>query len=431
MESSSGVGADNFAPRPRGQITYGTRLPDGAILDLVDAGDRDALSVLSWDGKEILIRPLMNRGGIVYQPPRLHPSIRQAMRFPSGASGYGTILELFTRVASACGEHLGLPEDYSAFATCWILSTWVPELLQIPPTLCIRGGFMQVCTALRMVGALCRRALLVAELSRQLPFFLCPTLLVNGPRLKNEDQRAFWRAANFGLFIAGTKNTVRSLRCTKAVVLQGDESPQAWGPEAMFLILPQAELPPVNDAQLADIAAEFQPKLEMFRLRLLSGADPFVPPSHPLAKFQLARNLGACVPQDTEVVRLLTSLMELHQQDLSAQRFCDPWMAILQAIWTPSHEQREMSVGEITDRVNALLQSLGDIYEYNSKEIGWKLRNLQLSTSSNGKRKILRFSDENRRRIHQCFREWGLELPFFDNCVNCKELQTNEQKPVA
>ena len=115
---------------------------------------------------------------------------------------------------------------------------------------------------------------------------------------------------------------------------------------------------------------------------------------------------------------------------LRFRRFCDPWVAILQAVWAPSHQQQEMSVGEITTRVNAILLSFGDMYDYRPKEIGWKLRNLQLSTRSNGKRKVLRFSGENRSRIHRCIREFGLQLPFFDDCPDCKWLQSTEVKPV-
>jgi hypothetical protein len=198
----------------------------------------------------------------------------------------------------------------------------------------------------------------------------------------------------------------------------------------MFLPLPPADVLPLSDPQLAEIAAEFQPQLEMFRLRLLSGVEPVVARSHPLARFELVRNLAPCIPADAEIVRVLTPLLESLQQGLVEWGPLDPRVAILQAIWTPSHNQKQMSVGEITTLVNAILRSLGDIYEYNTKEIGWKLRNLKLPTRSNGQRKVLQFSGENRYRIHQCVREFGLQLPFFDDCPYCKELQGTEQKPV-
>ena len=420
-------GTSNFTAKPQERTTYGEILPNGTILDLVDAGDRDGLSLLSWDGKHTLVRPVINCDGISYHPPRLHPSIRAAIRFPNGASGYRTTLELFRKVADTCSQYLGLAEDWAAFATCAILSSWVNEILQIPITLCVSGEFMRVCNALRFLGALCRRALLVAELSRRLPFSLRPTPIVNDPLLKKS---VFWRAASCpGVFVAGTGSTLSAFDCTKVVVLQPDQSPLMWGPEAMFLPLPPTDVLPLSDPQLAGIAAEFQPQLEMFRLRLLGG-EPVVAKLHPLARFELVRNLAPCIPADAEIVRVLTPLLESLQQGLVEWGPHDPRVASLQAVWTPSHLQKEMTVGEITTRANAIMRALGDIYEYNSKEIGWRLRNLKLPTRSDGQRKALRFSSENRTRIHQLVREFGLQLPFIDDCPDCKELQGTEQKPV-
>ena len=419
----------NFSSKTQERTTYGETLPNGMIVDLVEAPDQDALNLLSWDGKQILIRPVVECGGISYRPPQLHPTILSAMRFPNGVSGYGTTLELFWKVAGAFSQHLGLKEDWAAFTTCAILSSWVCELILIPTTLCLSGAFTQVCNALRLCSALCHRALPVAELSRRLPFYLRPTLIVNDPLLKGKS--AFWRAATCrGLFVAGTGSTLCALNCTKVIVLQPEESPSKWGREAMFMPLPPADIPLLRDSLLADIAAEFQPQLEMFRLRLLSGAEPFVSTPHPLAKFELMRNLALCIPDDADIVRVLTPLLESLQQGLVEWGPHDPRRVCLQAVWAPSHQQREMSVGEITIRVNAILRSLGDIYEYSVREIGWKLRELQLPTRSDGRRKVLRFSGENRSQIHQLVREFGLELPYYDDCADCKGLQATEQKPV-
>ena len=311
------------------------------------------------------------------------------------------------RVCALYRKYLGLAEDVAAFATCWTLSTWIPELMLIPLTLVVSGALRrQICNVLRLFGSLCRRALPVAELSRRLPFFLNPTLLINDPRLSAK-ACASWQAANcHGLYVAGPGSTVSSLCCSKAVVLQPGDSPQVWGDEAMFLMLPPTDSAPLTNQMLANIAAEFQPQLEMFRLRHLGGADQFVSTTHPLSRFELVRNLGACIPEDPEIVRILTLLLESHQQDLLTQQSRDPRVAILETVWTPSHDQDDMAAGEITKRVNAILRSRGENREYCVKEIGWKLRNLNLGTSSNGKHKVLAFRSTTRSRIHEQVREF-------------------------
>ena len=77
---------------------------------------------------------------------------------------------------------------------------------------------------------------------------------------------------------------------------------------------------------------------------------------------------------------------------------------------------------------DAILRNRGANQEYNVREMGWKLRNLGLCTSSNGKSKVLRFSDDIRWGIHRCIREFRLELPFQKDCVDCQGLQVTEQK---
>ena len=63
-------------------------------------------------------------------------------------------------------------------------------------------------------------------------------------------------------------------------------------------------------------------------------------------------------------------------------------------------------------------------------EIGWKLRNLNLRTSSNGKHKVLAFWSTTRSRIHDQAREFRLQLPFRENCKDCQALQATKEKPI-
>jgi hypothetical protein len=221
-----------FTPNPQVRITRGETLPNGTIIDLVAASDRDGLDVLSCNDKlELSIAPAIDAGaGVFYQPPDLHPSVRAPVTFPQGAVQYGAVAELFVKICALFRKLVGLPEDLAAFATCWTLSTWISELMLIPLTLVVSGALRrQNCNVLRLFGSLCRRALLVGELSRRLPFFLNPTLLINDPRLSAK-ACAYWQAANcHGLYVAGPKSTVSSLCCSKAAVLQPGDSPASLG----------------------------------------------------------------------------------------------------------------------------------------------------------------------------------------------------------
>ena len=79
-----------------------------------------------------------------------------------------------------------------------------------------------------------------------------------------------------------------------------------------------------------------------------------------------------------------------------------------------------MSTAEITKRVNALLRDRGETLRYNSNEIGWKLRNLELLSRHNGTRRALRFSRDIRLKIHRLATKFGLRLPLVADCDDCK-----------
>jgi hypothetical protein len=115
----------------------------------------------------------------------------------------------------------------------------------------------------------------------------------------------------------------------------------------MFVNLSQCESATLSAQILLKIAEDLLPQLQMFRFHVLSGMHPFISSSHPLSRFELARNLGGCVPEDPGVVQVLTPLFESHEAEVLAQRSRDPNAAILEAIWGPLHERGELGVGKL------------------------------------------------------------------------------------
>ena len=390
----------------RTRITCGELLAD-AVIDVVASKDRDGLDALFCDGEKVHTAPQVTYRGVVYRAPDLDPSILRALRFPNGATDYRSATKLFTNIATLSREHLGLPEDLAAFTSCWILATWVPELMLIPLTMCVTATRCQVVNLFRMLHSLCRRPLMVAELSPRLPIFLHPTLLVDDPKLSPK-ACAFWRAPNLpGVVVPAAGSRVCELACSKAVRLQPEDSPDTWGEEAMHLVLPPTEFPPLSDRLLANIAAEFQPQLEMYRLRRLNGKEKFAVPPSQLSKYELARNLFTCIPDDAGIVRILTPLLESHQQELLARRSRNPQVAIVQAVWVPAHEPGKMSVTDVAKRANALLRSDDEMYVYSPREVGWLLRKLRIQTHRTANCRVVQFSSEVRQRVHELARQLG------------------------
>ena len=117
--------------------------------------------------------------------------------------------------------------------------------MPIPLTLCITASRGQVRGLFRILHALRRRPLMVAELSlvafQSTWALLCWWITQTSSKVSD-----FWTAANSrGMVVSTTGGKVCELACSKAVALHPEDSPDAWGEEAMHLLLPPTELLPL------------------------------------------------------------------------------------------------------------------------------------------------------------------------------------------
>jgi hypothetical protein len=424
---------EDFQDWPGVHPTLGEILTGGVVYELVQSRSGHGVELLRWEAETYEIGPQFREGEIIYTAGYLHPSLLEATRLADGPAEYGDGGKLFWKIVDLLRHYMGLSKDAAASITRAALSTWFSDCSASPITLCITGMDMnQVMKLFRLVHILCRRPLRVAALSANLPFYLHPTLLINAPRMSARTGD-FWRASNFrGTFIPGPKGTMRNIACAKIIFCETEAARRTWGPEALYIALPPtcqgfASLSELEETQLA---SEYQPQLLMFRLRNLSLMDQSYGSSRPptFAGFAPAESLPACIAEDPEIRKALTPLLEAHEQDLLASRALNPYVAIVEVIWTAAHDKKEISTAEITERVNALLRDRGETWMYNANEIGWKLANLGLSRRHNGQRKVVRFTREMRRRVHQLAAQFGLQLPQRAECADCNDAQLIDQK---
>jgi hypothetical protein len=402
--------------------TFGEILPGGVVYEQVQSRSGRGVELLRWEAETYEIGPQFREGEIIYTAGYLHPSLLEATRLAREPAEYGDAGKLFWRIVDLLRRYMGLSKEAAASITRAALSTWFSDCSASPITLCITGMDMnQVMKLFRLLHIFCRRPLRIAALSANLPFYLHPTLLINAPRM-SERAGDFWRASNFrGTFIPGPKGTMRNIACAKIIFCETEAARIAWGPEALHIaLLPTSQdSPSLSELEEAQLAAEYLPQLLMFRLRTLSSRpDASSPPT--FSGFPRGGSLPACIAEDPEILEASRPMIEAHEQNLLASRGRDPNVASVESVWAPSHKTKEMSTSAITKRVNALLRERGETLRYNSKEIGWKLRNLGLTSRHNGACKALLFSRDVRRQIHRLAAQFGLQLPKVAGCDDCK-----------
>jgi hypothetical protein len=250
---------------------------------------------------------------------------------------------------------------------------------------------------------------------------LRPTLLISqsGSSRKISD---LWGSSNYrGVYIVGNGGRVHNVVGSKAVF---GGMKDACSDEAIHLALPgRHELPPLDEHLEAEIANRFHPQLLMYRLRNFRSVRESrcdlrqlkVPNS------ELARNLTACIQAEPRLAEVIAPILQQQDQDARARRGCNVSAAIIEVIWAPLHETKEITISRITELTNALLRCRGEVLEYSAEEIGWKVKNLGFYRHRNGSGMVLRFSSGASLKIHEFGQQFGLNLWSTPNCPYCAQ----------
>ena len=195
-----------------------------------------------------------------------------------------------------------------------------------------------------------------------------------------------------------------------------------WMADAIHVALSgQGDLPPLDEYAESEIANQVLPQLLMYRLRNFRLVREFrsavrqcnVPGS------EIARNLAACIQADPDIGQAIVPILQRQHQDAQARRGCEVSVVIVEVIWAPLHETKEIAISRVAELANALLRIRGETLAYSPAEIGWKLKGLGLQRHRNGGGMVLQFSKENRLLIHELAKRFGLKLRPTISCPDC------------
>jgi len=118
----------------------------------------------------------------------LYEPLYECLILPAGVEGFRTTRELFNDISALLHKHVMLPSNDCSLLAYWAIATWFTDYLPFLPSVIISGPASTADLLLRTLLAVCRRPVLLGELSpailRKLPIHeITPTLLIREPQL--------------------------------------------------------------------------------------------------------------------------------------------------------------------------------------------------------------------------------------------------------
>jgi hypothetical protein len=157
---------------------------DGTLVDLIRDPNDLQPRLLIWKNGKTAIQHDFRHADCSFAPPDIDSSLMGAMRLPTAISRNATLHDLLQETQKCISTYVDLQPQYMRLVSNFVLYTWLADRLTVAPYLWITGP----CSAgktklLRLMHCLCRRAVLVSDISPAsfylLPNAITPTLLID------------------------------------------------------------------------------------------------------------------------------------------------------------------------------------------------------------------------------------------------------------
>lgn len=415
------IGQGAFPSAPFLPVQF-ARLPSGGLVDLV-LGPSGSLSLLIYRNGKATVRDYFSDGRRTLVPPTVDRSIAEAVRWPTFVDTNETPRQLLDDMKRLLRQYVDLDDRDYDLAAHFSLYSWFGDVGSVAPYLWVIGPSSGgKTTLLRLMSALCRRAVRAADITPAALYSLCgalrPTLLLDEVEL---DSTA--RSRDLGrLLRSGSTQGQRVLRHGKAydlfgpkiIVSRQEPSDSALASRALFVAIRPSnrDFPPLDEASLSKIADQFQPRLFAFRLRNYShavsselAANGLSPRMKDIARV-LAIPLFAVAGLESGVIEMLRP----QDAQVKVKQGGEPESVVATALYELCHRPANYwTVTKITGEVEYVLEGYGETYKLAPRKVGDILRSLGFRTEKLGNQgRGLRATQDLCRSIHQTAKELGL-----------------------
>jgi hypothetical protein len=345
-------------------------MKDGTLVELVeDCQNPGRRCFAIWKDGEVRFSDKLEQDGQVFVPTAKDSKMLGCIQLPRGVEPYGSATELATCLESLISQCIGLDDRYLPVLANFVLSTWFVDRFLVAPYLSVVGLPQSgKTTLLRLLGLVCRRSLLLADISSASFYRACArfmaTILIDetGSMGNNRMLRHMLRSGTTRDVLA--VRTDGHLHSYGAKVVSWSELPDDPALNSRCILLPMFEsrstaLVGTEEPGIRERAAHLQAQLLQFRLENFKMVQPVAVPGDEVLRPRtrdLLRTLAAVTAQDAERSQKLLKLFQSGQA-LPSEPLSPEQNAILHFLFAVVHlreEYQNIWISELTRTLAAI-----------------------------------------------------------------------------
>jgi len=342
--------------------------------------------------------------------------LARALSLPTKVALFGSIGALFGDICKVFQSYLELPERVPELLAAFVIGSWFPDRTPAVPLLAIYGSSVDTLPVLRILRCLCRRGLIVADLTPaalgSAVMELMPTLLLTHAHLNARLIRLVHASSSPGQVVL-VRGEPRELLCAKAISVDDGDFPEDLARTALRVpVYPMARSPRLTEAILHNLEEKFQNRLFAYRLAVWEKvmASDLEVPSFITETRLLARTLGSCIVDDAELQRKIVDLLEVQDRENRLARSSDVRCAVIEAVLFHKREGKNLKflVGEIAGTVNDLFQARDEPVKLTERKVGEELKRLGFRKRRQGQGMYLILDAENQQLVERLARQYDV-----------------------
>ena len=365
-------------------------------------------------------------------------SLYESLILPSGILELRTARQLFDDISMLLYTNFVLPRKDSSLLAYWAMSTWFTDHFSFFPSVIISGPESTADLLLRTLAAVCRRPVLLGELSsailRKLPINeLTPTLLIRQPHFSRHIS-ALLNASNQPGYLFSTGNTFQQFYCPKCIYVGECLKDAPAMSNSVHINLSGSALRPRHSLPTGEGITSFQNRLFWYRLL---NYDKVAAAKFRVSGFRpeisvMADVLAAPIVDDPELQRGVIELLKDSDEQARVDRATGVNGLVLRAVLFHCHEKDQRKfVREIAATSNRLYAEDGDSLNLSSEKVGHVLKDLGLYTRRLGNAgRGLMFDKTTQSHAHSLGQVYDV-LAVEPTCEYCHQVQQPQSEEVV